>query len=135
MKSKKILATLLALSVLSTSALVGCGDKKENPKGTESGKDNNGKPEMDKDQYLNLFGGEPQLLDPTIASITTTWQSLAPIHEGLTRVVGTESGEDKIEQGVAESWEGNADSTEFTFKLRKDAKWQDGTPVTAKDFE
>ncbi|SHH78135.1 oligopeptide transport system substrate-binding protein [Clostridium collagenovorans DSM 3089] len=135
MKSKKILATLLALSVLSTSALVGCGDKKEDPKGNESGKDNSGKPEMDKEQVLNVFGGEPQLLDPTIASITTTWEGLAPIHEGLTRVVGTESGVDKIEAGVAEKWEGNADSTEFTFKLRKDAKWQDGTPVTAKDFE
>ncbi|SHH78155.1 oligopeptide transport system substrate-binding protein [Clostridium collagenovorans DSM 3089] len=133
MKSKKILATILALSVLSTSALVGCGDKKE-----ASGKDNQGSTnsgDKDKDQYLNIFGGEPQLLDPTIASITTTWEALGPMHEGLTRVVGSQNGgADKIEPGVAESWEGNDDSTEFTFKLRKDAKWQDGTPVTAQDF-
>jgi oligopeptide transport system substrate-binding protein len=35
--------------------------------------------------------------------------------------------------GVAESWEGNEDGTQYTFKLRKDAVWSDGTPITADD--
>jgi ABC-type oligopeptide transport system substrate-binding subunit len=35
----------------------------------------------------------------------------------------------------AESWETNADASEYTFHLRKDNKgWTDGTPVTADDF-
>ncbi len=34
---------------------------------------------------------------------------------------------------IAESWEANADSTEFTFKLREGMKWSDGAPVTAAD--
>ncbi|SHH74178.1 oligopeptide transport system substrate-binding protein [Clostridium collagenovorans DSM 3089] len=132
MKSKKILATILAVSVISTSALVGCGDKNDSSKGGNG----SGSGEKDKTQYLNLFGGEPQIIDPTLAGITTTWQALAPINEGLTRVEGAEEpgGLDKIKPGVAETWEANDDSTEFTFKLRKDAKWQDGTPVTANDF-
>ncbi|SHH69960.1 oligopeptide transport system substrate-binding protein [Clostridium collagenovorans DSM 3089] len=132
MKSKKILATILAVSVLSTSALVGCSDKKD----SSNGGTGSASGQKDKEQYLNLFGGEPQILDPTIAGITTTWQAVAPINEGLTRVEGSEEpgGPDKIVPGVAESWESNDDSTEFTFKLRKDSKWQDGTPVTANDF-
>lgn len=35
--------------------------------------------------------------------------------------------------GVAESWD-NKDAKVWTFHLRKDAKWSDGTPVTAQDF-
>ncbi len=35
----------------------------------------------------------------------------------------------------AESWTPNEDSSVWTFKLRKDLKWSDGTPITAKDFE
>ena len=35
--------------------------------------------------------------------------------------------------GLADSWEINATATEFTFKLNPNAKWHDGTPVTADD--
>ena len=35
---------------------------------------------------------------------------------------------------IAESWEVNADSTEFTFHLRPGMKWSDGAPVTADDI-
>jgi len=36
---------------------------------------------------------------------------------------------------LAESWEHNADSTAWTFKLRKDVKWSDGKPFTADDVK
>lgn len=35
--------------------------------------------------------------------------------------------------GVAESWSANEDGTQYTFKLRKNAVWSDGTPITAED--
>ncbi|HEY3340748.1 MAG TPA: peptide ABC transporter substrate-binding protein, partial [Anaerolineae bacterium] len=41
----------------------------------------------------------------------------------------------KPQPDAAESWTVNSDSTVWTFKLRKDLKWTDGTPITAKDFE
>ena len=34
---------------------------------------------------------------------------------------------------MAESWEISPDATTFTFKLRQDITWQDGTPFTADD--
>ncbi|QQP87585.1 ABC transporter substrate-binding protein [Skermanella sp. TT6] len=35
--------------------------------------------------------------------------------------------------GLAESWEVSPDGLTYTFKLRPNAKWHDGTPFTAKD--
>ena len=36
--------------------------------------------------------------------------------------------------GVAESWEFSPDKREYTYHLRHNAQWSDGTPLTAHDF-
>ncbi len=36
--------------------------------------------------------------------------------------------------GVAESWEISDDQLTYTFHLREQARWSDGSPVTADDF-
>ena len=41
----------------------------------------------------------------------------------------------KLEPELAESWQVAADGMSVTFKLRKNAKFHDGTPVTAKDVK
>ncbi len=40
----------------------------------------------------------------------------------------------KLVAGVAERWERSSDGLNYTFSLRKNAKWSDGEPVTAMDF-
>src|SRR5882757_2035023 len=42
---------------------------------------------------------------------------------------------DKIAGELAESWDVSPDGLKLTFHLRKDAKFQDGTPVTAEDVK
>jgi len=42
---------------------------------------------------------------------------------------------DKLEPELADSWQMAPDGTSVTFKLRKNAKFHDGTPVTAKDVK
>ena len=37
--------------------------------------------------------------------------------------------------GAADRWESSEDGKTWTFYLHPDAKWSDGTPVTAHDFE
>ena len=36
--------------------------------------------------------------------------------------------------GAAESWTVSDDGTVYTFKIRADAVWSNGDPVTAEDF-
>ena len=128
MKSKKILASLLALSMVTSVALVGCGNKEEESgKGAASG-------EMDKEQYLNLeLKAEPKTIDQSKASDSYSAEILANCQEALTRNTQDENGQDKIEPGMAESWKASEDKTVWTFNLR-DAKWSDGKAITAKDF-
>ncbi len=40
-----------------------------------------------------------------------------------------------LQPATAESYDLSDDGLVYTFHLRKDAKWSDGTPVTAQDFE
>lgn len=40
----------------------------------------------------------------------------------------------KIIPGAAESWSGNADGTEWTFKIQPGLMWSDGNPLTAADY-
>ena len=53
------------------------------------------------------------------------------IHETLV-VAGRGAGE--VRPGVAESWEAAPDGRTWTFRLRADARWSNGDPVTAADF-
>ncbi|WP_342358951.1 ABC transporter substrate-binding protein [Terrarubrum flagellatum] len=60
-------------------------------------------------------------------------------HNGILRMVGNQGlvrwnlAFTEVLPNVAEKWEVNADSTEFTFHLRKGMKWSDGKPFTADD--
>ncbi|RMC93055.1 peptide ABC transporter substrate-binding protein [Clostridium autoethanogenum] len=55
---------------------------------------------------------------------------LANTFEGLVNCA--ENG--KIVPALAESWDISQDGTNYTFKIRKDGKWSDGSDITANDF-
>lgn len=69
-------------------------------------------------------------LDPANAYDFYTWEVLNNIMEGLVKY---KPGTLEIEPALAESWEVNEDSTVWTFHLRKDLKFADGTPLKAQD--
>ena len=73
----------------------------------------------------------PRNLDPQMATDNNSLMVIRNIYEGLMR---TDSTGDLI-PGVAESYEVNAEYDEYIFYLRKDARWSNGDPVTAFDFE
>ena len=76
-------------------------------------------------------GAEPETLDPRKASALTEMQTLKQLFENLT----TQSTTGEIIPGVAERWDISQDGLTYKFYLRKDAKWSNGDPVTAHDFE
>jgi oligopeptide transport system substrate-binding protein len=72
----------------------------------------------------------PATLDWTGGVTTTEGPVVHLIAEGLYRY--DHSG--KLVPGIAESVERSKDLKEYTFHLRKNAKWSDGVPVLARDF-
>ena len=74
-------------------------------------------------------GGEPTL-DPHRYNLNLEEKILADLFEGLT----AHDAAGRIVPGAAESWSVSEDGLTWTFRLREDARWSDGVPVTAADF-
>ncbi|MGL4731807.1 MAG: peptide ABC transporter substrate-binding protein [Clostridium sp.] len=127
MKSKRMLATLLTVSLTASMALVGCGSEKNQSASAEA--DNGGK---DAEQYLNVTAMEPKTLDVSKASDSYSATVLNQCMDALTRME-TKDGKEVVVPAMAESWTTSEDGLKWTFKLR-DAKWSDGKPVTADQF-
>ena len=112
-KSTKLLMTTLLISL----GLAACGG---NSTSTSSNQ-----------QSLTITTfGELATLDSADYDDVPSSDMLGQIFEGLYRVAK----DNKVELGMAaEEPTVSADGLVYTFKLR-DAKWSDGTPVTAGDF-
>jgi oligopeptide transport system substrate-binding protein len=74
-------------------------------------------------------GSEPESMDPAVAETVPANQILRDLFEGLTATDTT----GKTVPGVAESWK-QTNPTTWVFKLRTNAKFSNGDPITAEDF-
>ncbi len=84
-----------------------------------------------RDQVLMLEGGEstnPRDYDP--ATITSSSGSVNLIFSGLVSF----NPDLELIPELAESWDISENGTVYTFKLRSNARFQDGSAVTAQDF-
>lgn len=115
MKKFKLFTILIALTVV----LAGCGSAE----GIYS----------DKGQvFRKVLPQDITSLDLALATDTVSFDMYNQIYEGLY----TLDKDDKAQPGVAKEMpkESNGGKT-LTIELRKDAKWSNGDPVTAHDFE
>ncbi|HDX9578436.1 TPA: peptide ABC transporter substrate-binding protein [Bacillus pseudomycoides] len=130
-KMKKIaavVAPVLAMSVALT-ACSGAGDKKASTDPKNGEKQTEGK--MAAKQVLNLAEtAEIPTMDTSKSKDSASSLILGNTMEGLYRL----DKDNKPIPGIAESSKKSDDGKKYTFKLRKDAKWSNGDPVTAKDF-
>ncbi len=76
-------------------------------------------------------GSQPQTLDPHKAEGVPSSNILRDLFEGLTG----ESPDGRIVPAGAESWDISEDGLTYTFHIRHNGRWSDGSPVTAQDFE
>ncbi|EDR7670370.1 oligopeptide ABC transporter substrate-binding protein OppA, partial [Salmonella enterica subsp. enterica] len=83
----------------------------------------------DKQTLVRNNGSEVQSLDPHKIEGVPESNVSRDLFEGL--LISDVEGHPS--PGVAEKWE-NKDFKVWTFHLRENAKWSDGTPVTAHDF-
>lgn len=77
------------------------------------------------------IASEPPTIDPALGTDTTSGAIIDNVFEGLTSVTP----EGDIVPAAAESWDVSEDALVYTFHLREDAKWSNGDPVVASDFE
>ncbi|MEI3604307.1 peptide ABC transporter substrate-binding protein [Pseudogracilibacillus sp. SE30717A] len=133
-----LLTLVFALSIF----LAACGggqDGASNDKSNEDASESedateneSGSEKLAEEQVLNLnIKSEPPSLHPGTSSDTTSSAVLDQIFEGLTRV----NLEGEPELAMAEEVDVSDDGLTYTFKIREDAKWTNGDPVTAEDFE
>jgi oligopeptide transport system substrate-binding protein len=107
---------LVSLMLVITGLLAACGSKND---------------ASDGQTFRMNITSEPPTLDVAQAQDQVSFTVLTGLFEGLTRM----DKDGNIIPGVAEKWDVSEDGKKFTFHLRKDAKWSNGDPVTAHDFE
>lgn len=110
--SKKFTAILLFMLMMAM-ILAGCSNKAQ----TSS------------NELVFSITSEPPTLDPQLATDQYSIIVGNAVFEGLVRYY-----DGKVYPGMAEKWEVSDDKRVYTFHLR-DAKWSDGSKVTAYDFE
>ncbi len=85
----------------------------------------------EKDTLRINLGSEPPGLDWDINTDNTSFDVVCNMMVGLTQYRNDLT----VAPSCAESWEILDDGTRYLFHLRKDAKWSDGKPVVAQDFD
>ena len=131
-KTKAVLALLMAGTMM--LGVVGCGSSSDTAgsgsvtTGTEStGSDTAAAGSSD----MNVMLETPvESLDPQQATDGTSFEVIADYTDGLMQM----DADGQAVPAIAESYELSDDGLTYTFHLRSDAKWSNGTPVTAADF-
>ena len=121
MSLKKL--SLVVLAGLLAASLSGCG-------GSGSG---GGGAKTPKDTLVLGTAFESATLDPAVSMDNGSWAISYPCYDRLVKykTVGDKASSE-VEASLAESWQASPDGLVWTFKLKKDAKFPDGTPVDAK---
>lgn len=85
----------------------------------------------DKAEFTFCNNDEIKTVDPAVASGNIEGRIIGALFEGL--CVWNPKNCAPM-PGVAQSWDISSDGLTYTFHLRENARWSDGTPVTAQDF-
>lgn len=113
----KKIALLLASVILATGALSACGGA-------------SGSEFISNKMLAVCAGPNPATIDPALNQ--TTDGSVLLVH-GFEGLMGLDKDVVPV-PGQAESYTMSEDGLTYTFKIRANSKWSDGTPLTANDF-
>ncbi len=125
--------TVLALAAAVVLAVSGCAAN------ANSNSNSNGSKESAGDTLVAAYSEGGKTLDPAEANDVTSDTFVLAAYDQLVTYARTEvdgkpkAKTEEIVPMLAESWQASADNTSYTFKLRADAKFQDGSPITADD--
>lgn len=116
MNSRHIFAALIALALLSPLAAQDQPQPQAQPKESE---------------FVTVFGAQLPQLDPQRAIFSNEAQIQTALYEGL---FSYDPQSLEPLRALAQSWERSTDKKLYRFTLRENARWSDGSPITADDF-
>lgn len=124
MNKKWAIATLAVCGLV----LAGCSTGGSSSEKSDSAK----KETAAKEQVFNMVeSAEMPSADISLATDEVSFSALNNVYEGLYRL---DKDNKPVPAGASEEAKVSDDGLTYTFKLRKDAKWSNGDPVTAKDY-
>lgn len=119
MRKMRKLILLLAVSIVAI-VMTACSDDNEQSASGE-----------ERQELLLNLGSEPSSLDPAITtSLKDSW-----VQDHMFEGIYVLNEEGSPELGAAEKVDISDDGLVYTFTIREDAKWSDGSDLTAGDFE
>ena len=117
-------AGALTLGVIAT----GCGS-------SDSGSSSSSDQKVFTDYAYLSDSGTNTSFDPGVVQTLSESQITTALYDGLTDFDFSDPEKPELKGNVAESWEANDDATEYTFQLKKDQVFSDGTPVLPSSFK
>jgi len=114
---RKYLAIMLTGVLVLSAVLTGCGSSSTTATKTATPK-----------TIIFSQGADPRGLDPAFVDDGESAKVMCNIYEGLVKY---KDGSTDIEPSLATDWKISTDGKEYTFNLRKNVKFQDGTPFNA----
>lgn len=146
MKSKRLISMVLVAAMGCTAILSACGggtapETTTTPETTTPTTESTTetKPEetpvtAGSQELIYSMTSDAVTMDPVYSTTIPDQKAQALIYEGLTKRALDAEGNLILIPGAAASWDVSEDKTVYTFHLQPEAKWSDGTPVTANDF-
>ncbi len=123
---KKITKSMVLL-IMTLGLIAGCGTKKVEVEKIDA----NPKGDNVVQEVVDAITSQPGTLDPAVCNGIDEMNIDAMMFEGLYR----KGLNGQVELGMAEEVNKSPDNLTYTFKIRKDARWSEGKPLTAYDFE
>lgn len=143
---QKIGAALAAV-VLLTGIVAGCGSQNSGPQSspsqngesnqperqanesTKSDSENSGQEQQTGGTVRVAIATEPDNLDPYLSAATDTYSMMDNVYDGLLEV----NPDGSLRPAIAESYDISEDGLTYTFRLRQNVVFHDGSPLTSED--
>lgn len=120
-KKSKVIISLLAVTAVIGTLFSGCQKSTSTTSNALASKQ----------VIVYNLGAEPKTIDPALNDAVDGSTVISNAFEGLMRL----NDKDLPVYGAADKYTVSSDGLKYTFHIRKDAKWSDGKPVKAQDFE